>query len=94
VFATRTIVVALVVGTGITVIAGLVPAFRATRVAPVIALREAGQGSRKVGIVGRVIRPLVSVLGRPGERIAGASACSHAATRCATRAARRPPRAR
>ncbi|MBV8065801.1 MAG: ABC transporter permease [Actinobacteria bacterium] len=40
VFATRTIVVALLVGTLITVIAALRPAFRATRVPPISAVRE------------------------------------------------------
>jgi putative ABC transport system permease protein len=40
VIATRTIVVALVVGVVVTVLASLVPALRATRIAPVVALRE------------------------------------------------------
>ena len=40
VFATRTIVVSLIVGTAVTVIAGIVPALRATRVAPIAAVRE------------------------------------------------------
>jgi putative ABC transport system permease protein len=40
VFATRTIVVSLLVGTGITLIAGLSPALRATRVPPIAAVRE------------------------------------------------------
>jgi putative ABC transport system permease protein len=40
VFATRTIVVSLLVGTVITLIAGLSPAFRATRVPPIAAVRE------------------------------------------------------
>ncbi|HEX8648038.1 MAG TPA: FtsX-like permease family protein [Thermoleophilaceae bacterium] len=40
VFATRTVVVALLVGVVITVLAGLVPALRATRVAPVAVMRE------------------------------------------------------
>ena len=40
VFATRTIVVSLLVGTLITLIAGLSPAFRATRVPPIAAVRE------------------------------------------------------
>ncbi len=37
---TRTLVVALIVGLGVTVFAGLVPALRATRIPPVAALRE------------------------------------------------------
>ena len=40
VFATRTIVVSLVVGTLVTLIAGLFPAIRATRVPPIAAVRE------------------------------------------------------
>jgi putative ABC transport system permease protein len=40
VFATRTIVVALLVGTLITLVAGLFPAVRATRVPPIAAVRE------------------------------------------------------
>ncbi|HEV2774292.1 MAG TPA: ABC transporter permease [Solirubrobacteraceae bacterium] len=40
VVATRTVVVALVVGVLVTVLASLVPALRATRIAPIIALRE------------------------------------------------------
>src|SRR5207247_7849512 len=48
VFATRPIVVALVVGTLVTVLAGLVPAWRATRIAPVAALRDGGSGGHRV----------------------------------------------
>jgi putative ABC transport system permease protein len=40
VFATRTIVISLVVGTGVTLLAGLAPALRATRVPPIAAVRE------------------------------------------------------
>jgi putative ABC transport system permease protein len=40
VFATRTIVVSLIVGTVVTVLASLLPAFRATRVEPIAAVRE------------------------------------------------------
>ena len=40
VFATRTIVVSLIVGVGITLLAGLFPAIRATRVPPISAVRE------------------------------------------------------
>ncbi|HXV34044.1 MAG TPA: ABC transporter permease, partial [Gaiellaceae bacterium] len=40
VFATRTIVVSLLVGTVITLVAGLFPAIRATRVPPIAAVRE------------------------------------------------------
>ena len=40
VFATRTVVVSLVVGTTVTVLASIVPALRATRVPPISAVRE------------------------------------------------------
>jgi putative ABC transport system permease protein len=40
VFATRTVVVALAVGIGITLLAGIFPAIRATRVPPIAAVRE------------------------------------------------------
>ena len=50
VFAPRTAVVALLVGTGVTVLASLVPAFRATRVAPIAAVRE---GATVTGSRGR-----------------------------------------
>ncbi len=40
VFATRTIVVSLVVGTAVTLVAGIVPALRATRVPPIAAVRD------------------------------------------------------
>jgi putative ABC transport system permease protein len=40
VFATRTIVVSLLIGTTVTLVAGLLPAIRATRVPPIAAVRE------------------------------------------------------
>src|SRR5207247_9214955 len=40
VFAAQTIVVTIVLGTGITLLAGLFPALRATRVPPIAAVRE------------------------------------------------------
>jgi putative ABC transport system permease protein len=43
VFATRTIVISLLVGTLITVLAGLFPAIRATRVPPIAAVREGAE---------------------------------------------------
>jgi putative ABC transport system permease protein len=63
VIATRTIVVSLVVGTLVSVLAGLAPALRATRVAPVAALREGAVSStrgpsRAVTIVGSLLGAL------------------------------------
>jgi putative ABC transport system permease protein len=71
VFSTQTIVISMLVGTVITVISGLIPAYRATRVAPVQALRDAVGAGAKVGIVGRIVSPVVSLLGRPAQRLAG-----------------------
>lgn len=57
VVAARTVIVALLVGTIVTVLASLAPALRATRVAPIAAMREGlseGEGRRR--------RPYVAVL--------------------------------
>jgi putative ABC transport system permease protein len=63
VLATRTVILALAFGVGITTLAGFVPAIRATRVEPVTALREGAvpsqRRSRRIPIAGAVI----SVLG-------------------------------
>ena len=89
VFAARTIVVALLVGTLVTLVAGLLPAWRATRVAPVEALRAAdarrrppaAPGARRRG---RWRRCSAARRRRSAARRAG----SPAATRCASPAAR------
>jgi putative ABC transport system permease protein len=123
VFGARTIIVSLAVGIVVTVLAGLGPALRATRVSPVSAMREgaeipAGRIGRRAplfaaitgvlaaGVLGlslfgsgmevegrllllapgslllfiavalispRLVPSLASVLGRPGQRIAGAA---------------------
>jgi putative ABC transport system permease protein len=73
VFAARTAIVSVLVGTLVTVAAGLVPALRATRVAPVAALRDAGAGDRRLRLPGRIVRAIVGVVGRPAQRL-GASA--------------------
>jgi len=59
VFATRTIVVSLAIGIGVTVLAGLFPALRATRVPPIAAVREGAElpPSRMARFV-----PLIAVL--------------------------------
>ncbi|HEY7732374.1 MAG TPA: ABC transporter permease [Gaiellaceae bacterium] len=50
VIAVRTVVASLVVGTAITLLAGLVPALRATRVAPIASVREgATMEARRIG---------------------------------------------
>ena len=73
VFATRTIVVALLVGTLVTLAAGLLPAWRATRVAPVEALRAATPGAGRVRLPSRIVRAMASLLGRPAQAIGGAA---------------------
>ena len=59
VLATRTLVVSLLFGVGVTTLAGLIPAVRATRVEPVAALREGAiptsRGSRRTPIAGAVL---------------------------------------
>jgi putative ABC transport system permease protein len=64
---TRTIVTALLLGTGLAVLAALIPAVRATRVPPVTGLREGAiletrTGRRRRGIVGIVLTGLGIVL--------------------------------
>jgi putative ABC transport system permease protein len=67
VFATRTIVVSLVVGTLITLLAGLVPAIRATRVPPIAAVREGatlprGRFARFTPLIALVLTALAVLL--------------------------------
>jgi putative ABC transport system permease protein len=58
---TRTIVVPLLVGTVLTVVAGLIPAVRATRVSPIHAVREGSTGSQGGG--GKTGPVVAAVLG-------------------------------
>jgi len=63
---TRTIVVALAVGIGVTMLAGLAPAIRATRVPPLAAMREGVEMSRRRRLFRRryrVVRPLAKAIG-------------------------------
>ncbi|HEX2087706.1 MAG TPA: FtsX-like permease family protein [Solirubrobacteraceae bacterium] len=71
VFSTGTVAASMIVGTVVTTLAGIVPALRATRIAPVTALRDASEGSRRTGLAGRAVRPFLSLLGRPSERLGG-----------------------
>ncbi|MFL5846807.1 MAG: ABC transporter permease [Solirubrobacteraceae bacterium] len=72
-FSASTAVIAAIVGIGTTLIAAIVPARRAMRVAPVEALRDAGDTAGKRRLIGRPMAALVSVLGRPAEKLTGAS---------------------
>ncbi len=63
---TRTIVVALAVGIGVTMLAGLAPAVRATRVPPLAAMREGVEMPRRRRLFRRryrVVRPLAKAIG-------------------------------
>jgi putative ABC transport system permease protein len=79
VFELRTVVVALVVGTGVTLVATIVPARRATRVPPIAAVRE-GSTVRPARRIARLVGPLVRVVGWPARRagMAGELAAANA----------------
>jgi putative ABC transport system permease protein len=64
--APRTIAVSLIVGVGVTLVAALAPALRATRVAPVQALAGAVQPSRRARRLAPWIAGLVSLVGLAG----------------------------
>jgi putative ABC transport system permease protein len=73
VFAGRTVAVSLLVGTLVTLVAGLIPAWRATRVAPVAALRDAAPGAHKLRLPARAVRAVASLIGRPAQAIGGSA---------------------
>jgi putative ABC transport system permease protein len=74
VFASRTVIVALLVGVLVTLIAGLLPAWRATRVAPVEAVRDAAPSSHRLRLPARIVRATVGALGRPIAATGGPAA--------------------
>jgi putative ABC transport system permease protein len=68
VLAPSAVIVALAVGTLATLLAGLVPARRATRVTPIAALAQAGGAQRRRG---RFVAPLVGAVAWPGAKLGG-----------------------
>jgi putative ABC transport system permease protein len=66
----RTVLVAILLGTGITLLASLVPARRAMRVPPIAAVRE-GATVHRTRLAGRLVAPLTRVLGWPTRRAGG-----------------------
>ena len=73
VFEARTAIVAVLVGTLVTLVAGLLPARRATKIAPVEALRDADPSARKLRLPARAVRAAASLLGRPAAAIGGSA---------------------
>ena len=68
-----TVIAALIVGLGVTLAAALLPARRATKVAPVAALREAGDAVSRVRLPGRLLRWVTGLVGRPSARLGGSA---------------------
>ena len=68
-----TVIAAMLIGVGVTLVAALLPARRATKVAPVAALREAGDAVSRVRFPGRVLRWVTGLVGRPSARVGGSA---------------------
>jgi len=69
----RTVIASLLVGTLATIAAAMIPARRATRIAPVDALRDASSVAGNPGRFARLVRGVASVVGRPAVWIGGAA---------------------
>jgi len=69
VFATRTVIVSLTAGTAVTLLASVVPAVRATRVAPIAAVREGAV--LPPGPLARAGKPLLAAVGAAGAFLLG-----------------------
>jgi putative ABC transport system permease protein len=70
-FSATTVVVGLGVGTLVTVLASLRPARRATKVAPVSILREGAAHAGAPGRLGRGVRAVLGLVGRPAQAAGG-----------------------
>ena len=68
-----TVVPALLVGTLVTLVAAMLPARRATKVAPVAALRDAADAGARVRLPGRAVRALTGLVGRPSAAVGGSA---------------------
>ncbi len=69
VIAQHTITVSLLLGTGVTLLASILPARRATRVPPIAAVREgATLPTRRRPLARVLVRPLVALVGWPSRR--------------------------
>jgi putative ABC transport system permease protein len=73
VFGLRTIGIAGGIGVGITVFAGLIPAWKATRVAPIAALSGPGDAMGKVSLPGRAIQAITGIIGAPVAKAGGSA---------------------
>ena len=73
VFEARTAIVALLVGTLVTLAAGFLPARRATKIAPVAALRDADPAARRLRLPSRIVRAAASLVGRPAAAVGGSA---------------------
>jgi putative ABC transport system permease protein len=68
-----TVIAGLLVGLGVTLAAAMMPARRATKVAPVAALREAADAGSRVRLPGRVLRAATGLVGWPSARLGGSA---------------------
>jgi putative ABC transport system permease protein len=66
-----TVVPALLVGTLVTLVAAMLPARRATKVAPVAALRDAADAGSHLRLPGRAVRAVTGLVGRPSAAVGG-----------------------
>jgi putative ABC transport system permease protein len=68
-----TVVPALLVGALVTLVAAMLPARRATKVAPVAALRDAADAGSRLRLPGRAMQALTGLVGRPSAAVGGSA---------------------